>query len=144
MEKITVLVFGNMLVKKDNLPPRLLTQLRAAFPMIEFNELDPTEDLQKEGEKLNIIDTAVGIKRVTLIKDIDMIKAGKVYSLHDFDLGQNLKLLKKMGLLKEVNIFAIPQNYSFVKALKELKILIQSTLLSGSEQHSSYTDHTLS
>ena len=133
MEKITILVFGNMLVREDSLPPRLLMHLRNTFPSIEFKEFDPNEDLQKEGEKLNIIDTVVGIKKVTLIKNVDMIKAGKIYSLHDFDLGQNLKLFKKIGWLKEINIFGVPQNYSFSKALHELKELIKSSLLSKSD-----------
>ena len=39
---------------------------------------------------------------------MDKIVTGKVYSLHDFDLGFNLKLMKKTGTLKDVNIIGIP------------------------------------
>ncbi len=42
-----ILVFGNILVKKDNLALKLLPRLREKFPNIIFKEFDPTENLEK-------------------------------------------------------------------------------------------------
>jgi hypothetical protein len=96
------------MLKKDSIPLRLLGKLRDAFPDLEFKEFDPNDNLEKEGRQLNIIDTVEGIKRVTLITDIESIRTAKIYSMHDFDLGYSLKLLKKMKYLDGVRIFGVP------------------------------------
>jgi Ni,Fe-hydrogenase maturation factor len=128
MKKIIVYVFGNPLVKKDSLPIELMGDLKKSFPNINFKEIDPTENLHKLGKKLYIIDTVVGIKNVTVIKDIDSIELNKIYSLHDFDLGFNLKLMKKAGIIDDVIIFGIPANMRKQEALKQLKNALKKVL----------------
>ena len=122
----TVYVAGNPLVKEDSVPLKLKDKLAESFPSIEFRELEPTDDMP-EDRTLNIIDTVIGVDKVTIISDIDKIVTGKVYSLHDFDLGFNLKLMKKMGKLDEVHIIGVPAVMDetqaldgVVKALKRL------------------------
>lgn len=117
------LVFGNPLVEKDNLALKILPKLRELFPNIEFKEFDPNENLEAEIEnkKLSILDVVQGINKVAIIKDIEQLKTDKVYSMHDFDLAYNLKLLKKIGKLKEVEIIAIPWNFSEEKAIEGVK-----------------------
>lgn len=114
-----IYVFGNPLVKEDSLPLKLIDKLRKEFPSLEFKEFDTVEDLELEKE-LNIIDTVKGIKKVELIEDIDKIITDKIYSMHDFDLGYNLKLLKKMKMIDKVRIFGIPMKMSENKAFLEL------------------------
>lgn len=121
----TVYVFGNPLVKEDSLPLKLIEKLRKEFPSLEFKEFDTVEDMELEKE-LNIIDTVKGIKKVELIEDIDKIITDKIYSMHDFDLGYNLKLLKKMKIIDNVRIFGIPVDISENKAFLELCRLISS------------------
>jgi len=121
----TIYVFGNPLVKEDSLPLKLIDKLRKEFPYIEFKEFDTVEDLDLEKE-LNIIDTVKGIKKVELIEDIDKIITKKIYSMHDFDLGYNLKLLKKMRMIDKVRIFGIPSNMKEKEAMKELCDAIKS------------------
>jgi hypothetical protein len=70
--------------------------------------------------ELNIIDTVKGIKKVELIEDIDKIITDKIYSMHDFDLGYNLKLLKKMKMIDSVRIFGIPSGMKEKEAFLEL------------------------
>ena len=125
MFKKTVYVFGNPLVKEDSMPLKLIDKLRKEFPYIEFKEFDTVEDLDLEKE-LNIIDAVKGIKRVELIEDIDKIITDKIYSLHDFDLGYNLKLLKKMKMIDKVRIFGIPSNMKEKEAMKELCDVIRT------------------
>ena len=121
----TIYVFGNPLVKEDSMPLKLIDRLRKEFPSLLFKEFDTVEDLDLEKE-LNIIDTVKGIKKVELIEDIDKIITKKIYSMHDFDLGYNLKLLKKMRMIDKVRIFGIPSNMKEKEAMKELCDAIKS------------------
>jgi Ni,Fe-hydrogenase maturation factor len=115
-----ILVFGNPLLKQDSLPLKLLPKLKQKFPNIEFKEIDPTEDLDKQGRHLTILDTIKGIDKVTTITSIEQLHANKIYSMHDFDLALNLKLLKKLNKIDSAKIIGIPMNISEDKALKEL------------------------
>lgn len=128
-KKVKVLVFGNPILKNDCLPLKLVLELGRLFPEIEFKEFDPNENLDNEGRNLNIIDTIEGAKRVVLITEVDSISLPKRYSMHDFDLGYNLKLLKKLDYLDSVKIFGVPMKITKAKALKELSALISSSLL---------------
>ncbi|MEM3606996.1 MAG: hypothetical protein QXK49_02055 [Candidatus Aenigmatarchaeota archaeon] len=123
----TIYVFGNPLIKEDSLPLKLVDKLKKEFPNIVFKEFDAVEDLDFENE-LNIIDAVQGIKKVELIEDLDKILTKKIYSMHDFDLGYNLKLLKKMKMINKVRIFGVPLKINEKKALEQLcKILHKYT-----------------
>jgi Ni,Fe-hydrogenase maturation factor len=124
----TIYVFGNPLVKEDSLPLKLINKLKKEFPSLQFKEFDTVEDLDLEKE-LNIIDTVKGINKVELIDDIEKITTSKIYSLHDFDLGYNLKLFKKMKMIDKVRIFGIPPNIKEKEAFEQLKKLIITNLL---------------
>jgi hypothetical protein len=121
----TFFVFGNPLVDEDSLPLRLIGRLRSHFPSFEFKEFDTIEDLEPQKE-MNIIDTVKGIKKVEIIEDVDKIATDKIYSMHDFDLGYNLKIWKKMKLVEKVKIFGIPSDMKDEDALSELSRLINS------------------
>jgi len=116
---MTIYLCGNPLLPFDSLPLKLKPKLEKAFPQIDFIELDPNENLKPENKELIIIDTVEGIDEVMVIDDIDKIKTEKIYSLHDFDLGYNLKLLQKLGELESVKIIGVPMEGD------EEKILIQ-------------------
>lgn len=121
-----ILVFGNLLVEKDNLALKLLPKLKEKFPTIEFKEFDPGENLESEIEegKLVILDVIEGIDKVIIIDDIDRLKVSKIYSMHDFDLGYNLKLLEKIGKLKEVEIIGIPMEMDENETFEEISNIL--------------------
>jgi Ni,Fe-hydrogenase maturation factor len=121
MKKIYVL--GNPLVKQDSFPVNLIPLLKKEFPKIEFIEFEPTEDFPKEKEFV-ILDTVINAKEVCVITDIDKIISERAVSLHDFDLGYNLKLMKKFGMIEKVTIIGVPPNYDMKKALEEIKKII--------------------
>ena len=122
-----ILVFGNILVKEDNLALKLIPLLKGEFPEIEFKEFDPTENLEGEIEegKLMILDVAIGINEMKVIEDIGMLDIIKSCSMHDFDLTFNLKLFKKIGKLKKVKIIAIPMNLNEDEALNQLQLILR-------------------
>ncbi len=121
-----ILVFGNMLIKKDNLPLKMMGDLKKSFPQIEFKEFDPSENLKEEGRELYIIDTVEGIEKVEIITDFNDIELSKIYSVHDFDLGYELKLLKKSGMIDKVTIFGVPMNLERKNVFNQLKEKIKS------------------
>lgn len=121
-----IYVVGNLLVGMDSLPIRLLPQLKKTFPKIEFIEFDPTEDFKPENKGLTIIDTIINAKDVCLIEDIDRIIVENICSLHDFDLGYNLKLMKKFGLIEKVKIVGLPPEIEEKEAIEKIGKIIAS------------------
>ena len=75
---------------------------------------------------MTILDVAEGIKEVVVLgfDDIDKLENDKVFSMHDFDLAYNLKLLKKMELLDDIKIIAIPNKMDEGEALSQIKNFI--------------------
>ncbi|MEA3322629.1 MAG: hypothetical protein U9Q12_00215 [Patescibacteria group bacterium] len=131
-QKQIIYIFGNPLLKYDNTPLKLQTALQNTFANIDFIEIDPNENLRPMNGKLTIIDTVADIDNVIIIDnmdDIDSIERNPNYSLHDLDLGFTLKLLKKIGTLKEILIFGVPQNITKQDALDQLIILIKDANL---------------
>lgn len=120
-----ILVFGNPIIEKDSLPLKILNDLQKTFPQIKFKEFDPSENLKDEGRDLYIIDSVESINKVEVITDINDIKLSKIYSVHDFDLGYELKLLKKSGMVDKIVIFGVPMNTNKERVLKQLKEKIE-------------------
>lgn len=115
-----IFIFGNPLLPFDSLPIKLAPRLQAAMPEFEFTIADPNDNLKPLNKELFIIDTIEGINEVTVIDDIDKIKTEKIYSLHDFDLGYNLKLLQKLGELERAIIIGVPMEGDEEKIFDQL------------------------
>ena len=129
--KMKILIFGNQLVEKDNLPVKLLPKLKSQFPNIEFIHIDPTENLKKHitNKQLTIIDTIQGINKPQLITITDFAKLQtSKFSPHDFDLAYNLKILKKIGLIEKVQVVGVPMEMPEEEVFGEVcKILSTSS-----------------
>lgn len=125
-----ILFFGNPLIEKDALILKIIPRLREKFFEIEFLETDPTEDLTKSGRNLKIIDVVEGINEVRLLslnnlKNFDKLIINNVFSMHDFDLGYNLKLLKKLNLINSVKIICIPINMDEEEAFSQTQLILR-------------------
>jgi hypothetical protein len=120
-----VYVLGNRLEECDSLPLKLLPRLKKLFKEIEFVELDPTENLPEE-ENLVLIDSVVGIDkvRVLTLEDLDKVELSPRNSVHDFDLGFQLKLMKKLGKVKDVKIIGVPAGGDLKEVAGDLKAII--------------------
>lgn len=139
MKRPKILVFGNPLMQADSIALRIMVPLQKIFPGVEFKEFDAVENLEREDRELVLLDSATGIRKVTLIDSLDALESCKIYSMHDFDLSINLKLLKRMGMLDSVRIIAVPADYGIKKAIAETAAVI-SSLLSENASRSSYRD----
>jgi len=116
-----IYIFGNPMLDFDNLPLKLVLQLKKIFPEIDFMIADPNENLKPVNRKLIIIDSVEGIEKVTLIENLDQLKIEKKYSLHDLDLAFNLKLLQKIGKLEKVKILGVPMKGDEKEILEQLE-----------------------
>ena len=124
MKTQIVYLVGNLLVEEDAGPVKMKPDLEAAFPKVEFREFDPTEDLPEDSEDLIIIDTVQGIKEPRVFTDIDDFQTVKPYSMHDFDLGWQLKLYKKLRMINKVTIIGIPMRYDKKSVIKKIKTVL--------------------
>lgn len=118
---MNILIFGNPLIKQDNLAIKILSKLKTLFPKITFIHLDPTENLENFGPNLTIIDVFHGLNKPIILEDLEKLKLPNVSSMHDFDLAYNLKLLKSVGKISSVKIYGLPHNINEEKAIKWLK-----------------------
>jgi len=124
MEKVYLV--GNELVKEDSLPIELKEDLVKMFPNILFEEFDPTENLPEDSSNLVLIDTVMGISVPVVFTDIDVFSSQKAYSMHDFDLGWQLKLYKKLKMIEKVSIIGIPMGMEKTLILEKIKPLLES------------------
>ena len=122
---LKILTFGNPLLEQDSLPLKILPTLRQQFPNHTFLHIDPTENLEQYGPKLIILDTVQNIDKITILTSIEQLRANKVYSMHDFDLALNLKLLKKLGKIKSVKIIGIPMNTTEKEIIPQLQSILK-------------------
>lgn len=114
-----VFVFGNPDLELDSLPLKILPDLRAALPTVDFIIKDPNEEWEA-AEKIIILDTAVGIEQVTIFDNLENFRAAPRVSLHDFDALANLRLLWKLGKIKEIKIIAVPPDLDKKATLSEI------------------------
>jgi len=119
-----ILVFGNFYLKEDNLAVRIGKKLHLkGFKVVHCSK--PDELLNHDLGHSVILDVAKGIDAVTLFDDIDSLEFSVIFSLHDFDLGYFLKLLKETGKLEKTNIIGVPLGYDEKKAITQVKALIR-------------------
>jgi hypothetical protein len=108
MAKKTIFIVGNPMLEQDSMPLKIMPLLAKMLPQFEFEPFEPTKMDIPQNVDLVFIDTVAGLKEVRALEDIDRIVEVKACSLHDFDLGTQLKLLKKFGMLGKVKIICVP------------------------------------
>jgi hypothetical protein len=107
-----VYVFGNKELIKDSTALEIADKLHKDFPDIQFEEVKLNENLPfADGENAVILDTVAGLskEKVLGLKDLDNLVMPPRSSVHDFDLGFQLKYLQKLGKLGAVKIVGLPQ-----------------------------------
>jgi Ni,Fe-hydrogenase maturation factor len=108
-----VYIFGNEDNTNDNLAFKIASKIKDKN--LEFIKVKTNEDLPFIDEKqVVILDVVAGIDKVTEInnEDLDKLMVSKSTTVHDFDLGFQLKYLQKIGKLGKIKIIGIPMNTS--------------------------------
>ena len=124
--KTVVLCFGNEFVEMDRLPIILYRELRGKIPNVDFVLCDSLNEILDylDYERVFILDTVKGIKDVSIIDDLELLKERKIYTLHDFDLSLYLKLVDKIKKIKNLKIIGIPVGYDKKEAKQKIKNLL--------------------
>ena len=106
-----VYIFGNEDLPADNRALETAEKIRTGLKDIEFINIKPNEDLPIiNGGRLIMMDVVQGIDKVEVLgaADIDKLILPPRASVHDFDLGWQLKYLKKIGQLNDFMIIGLP------------------------------------
>jgi hypothetical protein len=107
-----VYVFGNEDQKEDNVAFKAKVKLNSQIKGVRFIEIKPNEDLPFVDQKqVVLLDTIQGIDKVTVLteKNLDKLIVNRSTTAHDYDLGFQLKYLKKLGKLNKITIIGLPQ-----------------------------------
>lgn len=120
-----IFVAGNPLVREDALALKVACRLGKKLKGIRFEEIGSLSELENIPKELTLLDVAEGIKKVERVTDLGRLQKMKLVSLHDFDIGTELILLKKIGKIKKFAIIAIPANYQLGKAVEEARELLE-------------------
>ncbi|MDO8740779.1 MAG: hypothetical protein Q7J54_04390 [Candidatus Woesearchaeota archaeon] len=115
-----VLCFGNEFLENDSLAKKIADEIK--LEGFEFIKTDNVDDILNyaNSDELYILDVVENIRKTVLIKNIDDLKSSKICTLHDFDLGFYLKLMKEIGKIKEIRIIGIPQEGNTEEIKKEV------------------------
>lgn len=105
-----IYVFGNEDLEEDNVAFKVADKISREFPGIEFIKIKPNQDINFDGEQVLLMDVVEGIGETTILdeKDLDKITLSPRMSAHDFDLGFQLKYLKKLGKLEKIKTIGLP------------------------------------
>ena len=119
-----VWVFGNPDVKEDSLPLLLLADLKKKFPQHVFTRQDPLDEWNMPADRLAIIDTVKGAKRVTRFEGLDEFALSPHITLHDYDALSELQLRKKVHGLPALTIIGVPMDIDRNEAFKQISDLL--------------------
>lgn len=125
-----VSVFGNPDLPFDAVASGLIPDLQKKFPDVEFIHQDPNEECAPPetaaggGEPWIIIDAVKGVDRVTVIEDTKLIETQQRISMHDYDLGMHLTLLKKINPDLKIKIIGIPLGAHAAEILNDVIVVL--------------------
>ena len=102
----TVYAFGNEYVKEDGFAKEVASELKGNFHVI--TAATPDVLFENKEKEILIIDVVRNIKKPMLITDLSQLKTRNIVSLHDFDLGYVLTLLRNLGRKNKILIIGVP------------------------------------
>jgi hypothetical protein len=103
----------------------LLLKLRNRFPSIEFKKA-VSDNFEKEGRNLVVLDTIRDIPIATLFEDLQEISPSK--SLEGSGALITLRILHRIGSIDSVRLIAVPDTYSESRAFDEVSEIIKELL----------------
>lgn len=113
---MTVYVFGNENIVEDSTAIKIAKKIKG----VNFKFIKPNEDVEFDSGKPVILDVVKNLKKMAVFNNIDDVEINRSSTVHDFDLGFQLKYLKKLGKLQKVTIIGLPErgtNYLRVQSI---------------------------
>jgi hypothetical protein len=107
---MTIYVFGNPDLDFDSAAITAANYLKNTIPGIEFKFTPPNADINFDTHHPVILDVVMGIKKIIVFKNLDQLIPPPHASVHDFDLGFQLKYLKKLGQITSTTIIGLPMS----------------------------------
>ncbi|MEM2918153.1 MAG: hypothetical protein QXY62_01455 [Candidatus Altiarchaeota archaeon] len=123
-----VFCFGNEFLREDSLAKKISSELK--IPGVEFVNCNSVEEIFQYANKgeILIMDVA-NVKKPLILQDIEKIESKRISTLHDFDLGFFLKLMKKLNNKFNVKIICIPKKGNRKKIAKGIENLLREKVL---------------
>lgn len=121
-----IFVFGNPDVSEDALPLKILPRLRERFSDIHFISIDPNEEWDVP-EEMVVIDTVMGIEKVTIFHDLAKFVSAPRVTMHDFDALAQLRYLQKLGKIKKVTVIGVPSALSENEAFEGIFAMLSAS-----------------
>ena len=109
---VKVYCLGNKYINKDNMALRFVDR--------EINEMEFVLYDQEVSGDIVIMDVCRNLGEMRLL-ELDNFLERHPLSMHDFDAGNEIKLLQAIGQVKSVKVIAIPMDYTYDQVLSNLK-----------------------
>jgi len=126
--KTTIYYLGNPLVRVDKKPIEAIPRLIKSFSDVLFVHVDPTENINLQNHILIVMDTVLGINRVTVFNNLQEFSRSPRYSPHDYDLLTDAVLLQKLGKIKDIIVIGIPAIGNLKEIVDETKLALNNIL----------------
>lgn len=121
---MTIYVFGNPDHPQDSQAFTLMEQLKPRFPEITWHIVSPNEDVPFiDQPEVVLMDVVAGLDEPRLITDSELDRVSNTLgsTAHDFDLGFQLRYLKKLGKLGKITVLGLPlEKMVDEKAVREI------------------------
>jgi Ni,Fe-hydrogenase maturation factor len=116
----SVYVFGNEFIEGDGFARQVASELTG----VTIVHCKSPDDLLDADDEVIILDVVKGGSDPIIITDIAKLKTRKIISMHDFDVGFFLSLMKEMGMERKVKIIGIPERGNAREIAQKVKLWI--------------------
>ena len=122
----TVYVLGTLYEAADSMAPTLLPQVTQLFPEYTFVHFDPTEGIPTDSPFV-CIDTIAGIEKATLFQSLEPFAVPPAVTVHDYDLLQDLRIMRKLNRIQEFFIIGVPP-HPYSTLIEDVQTLLARVL----------------
>ncbi len=114
-------MFGNEYLEQDSFALAVAKKFENKFQVVHCTS--PEQLMNAKGEII-ILDVVKGAKNPVIITDVEQLKTRKLTSLHDFDVGFFLNLLRNAGMAKKIKIIGLPEKGNAEEIAKKVETWI--------------------